>query len=113
MFLITVMQTIENRELIPGSFPEHKLHAASLKELGDWCHAFIRACATAGWRKEEFRDRMQEMFLMPGPARLDLLKAGLAPLITLRREGTPKIITIEIEALEPKTPFEAAKLFTR
>ena len=111
MYLVTVNQQLLGTD--PLLLPEKKFHFTAIKELADWCHAFIRACSAKGWLKEEVTDRMLDRFLMPGPALLDVRKFGLAPRMTLRNKDNPKEVVIGIEHLEPMPAPHAAYHLTK
>ena len=111
MYLVTLQQQLLGTE--PILLPSQKFHFTGTKELGDWCHAFIRACADKGWQKEGTNDRMLHNFMMPQPALIEVRRIGLAPRIVLRNEKNPKEIVLEIELLEPMHPSKAVYHLTR
>jgi|GEM_PF-6329832 len=111
MYLVTLQQQLLGSD--PLILPNKKTHFSNAKEVGDWCHAFIRACADKGWLREESDDRMLDAFLMPQEALLEIRRSNLAPRVVLRNEKNPKEIVIMIELLEPTSPSNAAHRLTR
>jgi len=111
MYLVTLQQQLLGTD--PLLLPAMKTHFSNVKEVADWCHAFIRACADKGWLREAANDRMLDAFLMPQEALLEIRRSNLAPRIVLRNEKNPKEISIQIELLAPASPSNAAYRLTR
>lgn len=111
MFLITIQQQFENRDPLLSEIPERKFQIADMRALGDWCHAFMRACANAGWLRQP-EDRMLSFFLSPNA--VEFRKHNLAPQMFLKREGKPYVISISIEFLVgAPSPSVTAAAFVR
>ena len=111
MYLVTLQQQLLGTD--PLLLPNKKAHFSNAKEVADWCHAFIRACAEKGWLREETNDRMLHSFMMPQAALLEIRRFDLAPRVVLRNETNPKENVIELELLEPTSPSNAAYRLTR
>ena len=106
MYMINVKQQIEGRP--PEGLLDRRYAAGTLKELADWCHAFIRACKSSGWIRIAHEK-------LPGEDEANRKESfdsvGLGQFMVLRREGNEKVITIAIFPTEASTPTQAARLF--
>jgi hypothetical protein len=110
MFLITVRHQVLGTD--PALLPSKKFHKANLDDLVEWCQAFERACANAGFLRQR-EDLMASMFIDASNVRLDLRKRNLAPRMVLHRSRHHKDIVIEIENLDDTDAAKAAASFVR
>lgn len=110
MFLINVKQQIEGQPGRKDGLLDRRYAAGSMKELADWCHAFIRACKASGWERVAHA-------ALPGEDEANrkegFAAVGLGQFMVLRREGAPSVITVEIFPTETQHGTLAAALFTR
>lgn len=116
LYLITTMRKQE----VPDStgLPPGRIYGmTNVKELADWCHAFMRALAASGWRKEKgilaTEENIDISCERTSQFLNDFKSHGLEPWMQLGREGTADKILIKIKLLEVQSAANAAALFTR
>lgn len=109
MYLINVKQQVEGRPGLKEGLLDRRYEAMSLKDLADWCHTFIRACGKAGWRRDAPSDRPEHV---EANRKEGFTLNALEQFMVLRREGSDKVITIEIFPAEPVNAAMAARHFT-